>query len=66
MVVRKISRAEFALLHAAAPTNTILPASWWAQFLSLFLNRDYTETEARRLLELYNEKCGNFATVKTA
>lgn len=51
-----ITDAEFDLLRAAAPADTLLPASWWAAFLSLFLNHVYTEREAEQLLELFNDR----------
>lgn len=52
--VSKLTDAERALLDAAAPGDTLLPIEWWANFLSLFLNKRYSLQRARLVLDLYN------------
>lgn len=47
---------ELAILSAAAPEDTLLPADWWARFLSLFLGRTYTAKHAGKIIAAFNAR----------
>lgn len=54
--MHKLTDAEIAILTSAAPEDTLLPAEWWARFLSLFLGTHYSIAKARKVLEAFNAR----------
>jgi hypothetical protein len=52
--VGKLTDGEKALLSAAAPADTLLPLTWWRDFLSLFLGRHYSLKETRAVIDTFN------------